>query len=106
MTTNGPVLCVEGLRVAAHRRLPLQCKQETKKQEWQKSGSLRFPSISGTGPFVFVWLFIKLEFLNLLATLIVSFASSLSSAVQFFPRPLLFGFVSYPIPQFSLSVRR
>ena len=40
MKTNGPVLCVEDLGLAAHRRLPLSASASKKnKQEWRKSGS-------------------------------------------------------------------
>ena len=38
MKTNGAVLCVEDLRLAAHRRLPLSASASKKKiQEWRKS---------------------------------------------------------------------
>ena len=40
MKTNGPVLCVEDLGLAEHRRLPLSASaSKNNKQEWRKSGS-------------------------------------------------------------------
>ena len=43
MKTNGPVICVEDLRLAEHRRLPLSAsagkkqKQEWRQQQWRES---------------------------------------------------------------------